>query len=1025
MRVVFVSDHFSTPDEPGILRTWQLSRHLCEAGDTVTVVAPKSHYLFGPAAAPAGRSLPEGLRLVHMRASDLDRTSSASRVRHYALQLVSGTVEAWRSGRPDVVVAGLTPSLLGVGPYLVARLRGVPFVLEERDLSLMAAEEMGLLPGPVIAAARAIQRAVFRWSDAIVAVTPGLERLLVADGVPHSKISMIPNGYEDLPADPGAQAAVREELRRDGRTVLLYAGGLGQMYDLDLVLDALHLLPKERFLLAIMGEGERKAGYERRARDEGLPVRFLAPRPKRAVSAVCAAADVGLLPLVPISRSACVIGNKVFDYLGAGLPVVATGPGDTADLLDRAGAGIAVPAGDAHAMAEALARLAEDPRLASSMGEAGRRFVEATWRRDQFVPLFREVLETVTGTGQRTRERELARIRYAYRRYDSTPRERRKRDPRDPGTALVARDRWAAIRDAVLRVDLPDRPAILDVGCGAGGDLAGIGALVESLRPRLFGIDLLPDRVERAREAVPAAEVIDGSADRLPFDDGTFDLVVASTLFSSVLDDGLARAIADEILRVLAPGGTLLCYDVRYPNPRNPSTRPVTGAVLRRLFPSARISVRPVTLLPPLARAVGRLAPAVHGPLRRVRLLRSHQVALVRHEPAPAPDTARSLLAVVPVNCRFPNMAVNQRLRALSDHGPVEVWTCYPESLPGDVASRVRVRSFPLSRSIRRTTPKLAAFTAEAVASAAVRRLRGRRPAVVYCFQDTSAAAGLVLRGGGCRWVVDALDDPAQSLFNARVAGRRLMAAALAARDRVIGPLLRRADLVCTVGWDAGDPLPTTLARGYSVDPSRILPLNQSIELASAPAHPFPTGVLPPRVLFVGYLSPARGVDTLIAAADAVAKEGVELELRLVGHVKDRAWLRRAIESAAAPVRYLGVLPSERVQDEIRRAWVGVLPFPRARDMAPVQAVTGLEYLAGGRPIVATDLEGARSLVEDGVNGFLVPPGDAEAMAKGISAILSDPQRAVAMGGESRRRARLFDAGPVGERLREALRRPG
>src|SRR5207248_10392902 len=127
----------------------------------------------------------------------------------------------------------------------------------------------------------------------------------------------------------------------------------------------------------------------------------------------------------------------------------------------------------------------------------------------------------------------------------------------------------------------------------------------------------------------------------------------------------------------------------------------------------------------------------------------------------------------------------------------------------------------------------------------------------------------------------------------------------------------------------------------------------------------------------------------------------------------DRDWLRERIAASPVPIRYLGVLPWEGVLDEVRSAWVGVLPFPAARDMAPVQAVTGLEHMAVGRPLVATDLEGARSLVEDGVNGLLVPPGDPEAMAKGISAVLSDPELAAAMGAESRRRVRLFDAGAV------------
>ena len=46
MRVLFLSDHFVTPDQPGVLRTWQLTRYLCEQGDAVTVVAPSAYFPF-------------------------------------------------------------------------------------------------------------------------------------------------------------------------------------------------------------------------------------------------------------------------------------------------------------------------------------------------------------------------------------------------------------------------------------------------------------------------------------------------------------------------------------------------------------------------------------------------------------------------------------------------------------------------------------------------------------------------------------------------------------------------------------------------------------------------------------------------------------------------------------------------------------------------------------------------------------------------------------------------------------------
>jgi SAM-dependent methyltransferase len=228
------------------------------------------------------------------------------------------------------------------------------------------------------------------------------------------------------------------------------------------------------------------------------------------------------------------------------------------------------------------------------------------------------------------RTREHKRIRAVYAHYDSSDAEQRKRDSSNPGNRLNGACRWAALRQAIIRLDLRAGVTILDVGCGSGGDLQHIAEEFNQLRPMLHGVDLLPDRIEQARKVLPHATLRVAGGEQLEYDDRFFDVVLAATVFSSILDGDLACRMASEMTRVAGNSGVILCYDMRYPNPWNPHVRPIRRRDLRDLFPRARMQLTPVTLLPPLARSLGNLTATAYRPLHAVRLLRSHYLAEIR-----------------------------------------------------------------------------------------------------------------------------------------------------------------------------------------------------------------------------------------------------------------------------------------------------------------------------------------------------------------------------------------------------------
>jgi ubiquinone/menaquinone biosynthesis C-methylase UbiE len=229
---------------------------------------------------------------------------------------------------------------------------------------------------------------------------------------------------------------------------------------------------------------------------------------------------------------------------------------------------------------------------------------------------------------------ETERVRDVYRRYDASDRAQHKRDPRRPGVQRMRSERWQAA-GAILAARFGESAAIrvLDVGCGEGDDLARIKRLLP--RAKLFGIDLVAERLARAQLTVPDAclEVQGGEA--LPFPDRSFQVVLLSTVLSSILDPGTRRLVAAEAYRTTSEDGLLLVYDIRFPSPWNPNVIPITRRDLRALLPGTQIQFQSTTLLPPLARAIGDVWPGLYGPLASLRPLRTHYLSVITRDSAP------------------------------------------------------------------------------------------------------------------------------------------------------------------------------------------------------------------------------------------------------------------------------------------------------------------------------------------------------------------------------------------------------
>jgi len=273
---------------------------------------------------------------------------------------------------------------------LAAAVRGVRFHLEVRDLWPESLIEVSGREGAVARGLRVVADDLYRRADKIIVLTERNAQAIASRGVAEEKFVYVPNSVDpDLfSVAPPMNAGDRFRLPAD-RFCAVYAGAHGPANDLDTLLDAARVLASRRdarVQIVLVGDGTEKERLQAQARRDRLSnVTFLDPVPKAEIPRLFAMCHAGILVLrdLPLFRYG-VSPNKLFDYMGASLPVVTNVAGDCGDIVGRAGCGYAVVPGDPEALADGLARMSRDP-LAGAMGAAGRRHVLEHFNRDHLV----------------------------------------------------------------------------------------------------------------------------------------------------------------------------------------------------------------------------------------------------------------------------------------------------------------------------------------------------------------------------------------------------------------------------------------------------------------------------------------------------------------------------------------------------------------------------------------------------------------------------------------------------------------
>lgn len=283
--------------------------------------------------------------------------------------------------------------------------------------------------------------------------------------------------------------------------------------------------------------------------------------------------------------------------------------------------------------------------------------------------------------------------------------------------------------------------------------------------------------------------------------------------------------------------------------------------------------------------------------------------------------------------------------------------------------------------------------------------------------------AGFVLNRLGYVWVADVYDSPHIGLDlegSVDGLGRVIANAYNALLIKIAKKVLNRADLIIVA------MVPTILEK-YNIYPTDEnvlhLPNGVSIEqtqkaLTLNTADRF-------TLVYVGPVRKARAIDVVFNALEKIDPTIDTMEIKLIGEIRDEdeRWLNERLpELNSIEITVKGQISHDEALAEIDAATVGLCPLSLSvENYQAAYPIKLYEYMALGKPTIATRTEGTETILQDGESGFLVDAGDSKAMADAIRTLYDNPQQCEQMGSTAAKTVEQYDWTKINQQISERI----
>jgi len=410
VKILFVTHYFPPEVNAPANRTHEHCRRWIQDGHEVTVITgvpnhPRGVIFDGYHNRWLQEEQLDGIRVIRTWMYLTPNSGFLRRVINYLFFALTATLASFRAERPDVVVATSPQFFVGVAGSIIAKLKRRPFVLEIRDLWPKSIVELGQLgEGWILNALEGLERWLYRSAAGVVVNTRTFLDHITARGVDPTDIELIYNGIDpDLfkPRPPNRPLLAKHGL--DGHFNVAYVGTLGLAHGLGLLVDVAERMrdrPDLRFVL--IGDGADREKLEADIARRGLEnMKLLGLQPRASMPEWIASIDLLLVTLRDLPVFETVIPSKIFEFLAEERPVILAARGEIRRMMEESGGALVIDPENEEQLVAAIEEVMNEPVAARDRAEAGRRWVEAGFIRDDLARRMAGFLERVVEGSRR------------------------------------------------------------------------------------------------------------------------------------------------------------------------------------------------------------------------------------------------------------------------------------------------------------------------------------------------------------------------------------------------------------------------------------------------------------------------------------------------------------------------------------------------------------------------------------------------------------------------------------------------